>query len=107
MEKYTPVNNIFLLFIRDRLHNRRDLCLKSTSAANRFIPSLLQRQGRAGQGWEAMLHLEETTERGSWSFSGVAGTGWNNVLLLSQKVALTLKVLVQKGLKMLKYFYIA
>lgn len=34
MEKYTPVNNIFLLFIRDRLHNRKDLCWKSTSAAN-------------------------------------------------------------------------
>lgn len=61
----------------------------------------------AGQGWEAMLHLEETMERGSWSFSGVAGPGWNNVLLLSQKVALTLKVLVQKGLETLKYFYIA
>lgn len=34
MEKYTLVNNIFLLFIRDRLHNKRDLCWKSTSAAN-------------------------------------------------------------------------
>jgi len=34
MEKYTPVNNIFLLFIRDRLHNERDPCWKSTSAAS-------------------------------------------------------------------------
>lgn len=61
----------------------------------------------AGQGWEAMLQLEVTTERGSWSFSGVAGAGWNNVLLLSQKVDLILKVPVEKGLEVLKYLYIA
>lgn len=94
MEKYTPVNNIFLLFIRDRLHNKRDACWKSASAAN----SLFKVFSDIGAVYEFLLQEDEMQHLAS-NLRGVDGAGHNNVLPFSQKVGFPL----EKGLEVLKY----